>query len=272
MSKLLPERGLGQREHHQSAAEHHRQDRSHRVRVLDTEYRREHRREPLVFEAVQVELDVGGFEHADAGKPQQPSHCRVRGDAEHEQHDQGLEVSAAEADEVALPAARAERHADAERDAADDVAEPAEIGGEVHRTREVDEAGGMERLGAENREADRKEPSAEAAERAHVQHVAHRAHRAEAGPVGDESENRGQDEAADGHQMHDGELEVFQSETSRAADGRPMESCTLSMPQGYSCCWFRGHRRGSRRCATVSRWDFTLPVAAMPSAPVTSIF
>ena len=144
--------------------------------------------------------------------PQQAAHRCVRGDAEHEQHHQGLEASTAEAHEVALPAAGREGHADAEGDAPDDVAEPAEARGEIYRAREIDEAGGVECLRAEDREAHREEPGAEAPARAHVQHVAHRAHRTEIGLVGDEAEDRGEDEATDGHVVHGGELEIFHLE------------------------------------------------------------
>ena len=73
----------------------------------------------------------------------------------------------------------------------------------------------MQRLGAEDCEAHREAPRAEASARAHVQHVAHRAHGAEVGLVGDEAEDGGQDEAPGGHVVHGDELEILHLEPPR---------------------------------------------------------
>ena len=226
LSALRRNAGWARAKAMRSAAEQHRQRDAHQARVVRPEPCREQRREPLVVEPVVFEGDAGRFEDGDAQQPQQAAQRRVRGDAEHQQHHQGLEAAAAEAHQVALPAARREGHADAEGEAPDDVAEPAEVRGEVDRVREIDEAGGVQRLGAEDGEAGGEAPRAEASERAHVQHVAHRPHGAEVGLVGDEAEDGGQDEAPGGHVVHDGELEILHVEPPGGRAGRDRPQAT----------------------------------------------
>ena len=273
--EALPECGLGQRERDEAAAQQHGHDRSHRVGTLQAERRGEQRPQTLVVEVVEVELDVGGLEDADARQSEQSAQRRVRGDAEHQQDHQGLEAPAAEANEVALPAARAERHAHAERDASDDVAEPPEVRREVDGAVEVHQARAVEPLRAEDREAGGEEPCAETPARAHVEHVAHRAHRAEVGAVGDEAEHCREHEAPRGHEVHDREFELFHPCTL-PADRRPGHRVTRgdagNEPDGdalavrvCSCAvrvWRYAHAR-----VRVSRGYDTFPRPGLSTAP-----
>ena len=117
-----------------------------------------------------------------------------RNDVDH----QRLQVAGADADQGLRAAARAERHADAEQEAADDVGQPGEVRPGVDRLGEVDDAGEVQRARAEQRHRDGEQPHAHAAGVAHVDPVGHRAHGAEVGLVADRAEDEGEHEGPAG--------------------------------------------------------------------------
>ena len=115
-------------------------------------------------------------------------------EAEHDEGQQRAQVAGAGAGEVAAGAAAREHHAEAEHQAAQDVARPVQSWPrEVHGLVEVDDAGRMQQLGADERGGAGQHPGAEAAPVPEVVDVAERAHGAEIG-----GKHHGAEQHADG--------------------------------------------------------------------------
>jgi len=119
----------------------------------------------------------------------------VRGERQHDRDDERLEIAGADPDQRSRSAARAQRHADPEEQAAQDVGEPDEPGRGVDRLGEIDEAGELQGACARGRHGDGEQPHAHAVPVAHVDHVRNRAHGAEVRLVAhgaeDECEGKG---------------------------------------------------------------------------------
>src|SRR5436190_15496907 len=145
------------------------------------------------------QCDYRLLEHPYAECAEDAAQGHVRRDAEEDVDDERFQVARADADQGLRAAARAERHADAEHQAADYVREPGEIGRRIDRLGVIDEAGRLDRRSTEQRHRDREEPHAQPRELAHVHPVGHSTHRAEVCLVADRPEDKSENEGAAGH-------------------------------------------------------------------------
>ena len=178
VAPFLAERLRGERERDQPAADDERRDEPQRARERGIAARQQARQ---VLAAGELDRDpVDGPDPHDA---EQSAQRHVGGDPEHDEHHQRLQVAGAGAQQRLRAAARREHHAEAEHQAADDVRQPQELRPGVDRFRRVDQPGPRERLRAEHRDADRREPHPHPRPVAHVHDVRHRAHRAEVAAV-----------------------------------------------------------------------------------------
>ncbi len=91
-----------------------------------------------------------------------PFKRHVGRDAEERQHHQRLQASCADAHQRLAAAARSKRHADAEKQAADEIRQPDEVRAHVIGFRQVDLPGQLQGVGADDRHRDRQEPHAHA--------------------------------------------------------------------------------------------------------------
>ena len=113
--------------------------------------------------------------------------------AEDDEREQRAQIAAAGAGQVSAGAAAGEHHAEAEHQAAQDVARPVEPGtGEIHRLVQRHDAARLQQLGPDEGGRGGQDPGAEAAPVAKVVNIAERAHGAEIA-----GEHHGAEQAAD---------------------------------------------------------------------------
>ena len=116
----------------------------------------------------------------------------------HDERQQRAQVARSDAREIAAGTAAGEYHAVAEHQTTEDVAEPIQVGTEIHRLGQCDDAGCVERLGADDGGGAGQQPGPEAAIIAERHDVGDRAHRTEIGPEHDVAEYDSDEQAADG--------------------------------------------------------------------------
>ena len=160
-----------------------------------------------------ADVDAYLIEAVGAPRCERAFQRHVRGDREKRDDDERLQVAGADADQRLAAAARGDRHAEAEHEAADQVREPGHLRAGVDRLREVDVARRLQRGRAGDRDGDGEQPHAHAPPVAEVHHVGDRAHRAEAHAVRDRAEDEREHERGGGDERC--ELSgIFHTETA----------------------------------------------------------
>ena len=117
--------------------------------------------------------DAGRLVEPRPDRPEDTANRHVGKNPEYDQRQQGAQIAAADAREVAARAAAGEDHPVAEHQAARDVAEPIEAGAEVHGFREVDDAEAVKDLRAGQSRDRRENPRPEPPEVAEIHDVGH---------------------------------------------------------------------------------------------------
>ena len=192
------------------------------------------------------EVDRHRIEPGHAPDPEEALQRHVGGDPEEREDHDRLEVARADAHQRLVPAARAERHADAEQEPAEQQGEPGKAGPRVDGLRKVDEARELQRGSPRDRDRHREHPHAHAAPAAHVHDVRDGAHRAEVGALGDRAEDERDAEAGpcdDGGKIRGGS----------AHSGLPVFGPLLGCPPaGPSLRWARADTHLGRRLLPAS--------------------